>query len=461
MQKVLEIIGERCDNRGMKRLHRKVDDFLVEWKNRSDKKPLIIKGARQIGKTDAVRHFARNNYRNVIEINFALQKQYQTIFDDGFEVDAIVKNISLINPDFVFAPNETLIFFDELQNFPNCATALKSFREDGRYDVICSGSLLGINYQEIESNSVGNKEDYEMRSLDFEEFLWAMGYSSEQIEAVYQRMLEVAPLSSTEFAVLLGAFRDYMVVGGMPEIVATFIEQKNYSGILQMQRQILLDYEEDITKYATGLEQTKVLAVYRKIPAFLGKDNKKFQVSKIRANAKNRDYIGVVDWLENAGIVNVCYCLEKLELPLGGNYDPKNYRVYFGDTGMLIGSLDEESQEDLRNNQNFNAYKGAIYENVVADMLVKAGYDLYFYKNEKSTVEMDFFVRDKDSLVPVEVKASNGATASLNALIGSEKFEDVKYGIKFCNANIGYNGKFYTFPYFLAFLVRRFLREKV
>lgn len=444
----------------MDRLKRKIDYFLNDWKLDENKKPLIVKGARQIGKTESIRYFANNNYKSVIEINFVLQKQYRVIFDNGFEVDTIIKNISLINPNFEFIPGQTLIFFDELQDCVNCATSLKAFNEDGRYDVICSGSLMGINYNEIESNSVGNKEDYEMYSLDFEEFLWAKGYKNEQIEELYEHMKTLTPLSEIELSVMFDNFKEYMIIGGMPAIVYSFITNKNYSGTLKMQKQIIQDYEEDITKYATGLDQGKILNVYRKIPVFLGNENKKFQISKIADGARNREYIGTIEWLKNAGIINVCYCLSTPELPLKGNYNPDNYRVYFSDTGLLIGSLDEEAQEDLRNNQNFNTYKGAVYENVVADMLVKAGYSLFFYRNDKSTIEMDFFVRDKNSLIPVEVKAIDGCTASLNNLIKNEKYPDIKYGIKLGYKNIGFNGKFYTFPYFLTFLLRRYLKEK-
>ncbi len=444
----------------MDRLKRKIDYFLNDWKLDENKKPLIVKGARQIGKTESIRYFANNNYKSVIEINFVLQKQYRVIFDNGFEVDTIIKNISLINPNFEFIPGQTLIFFDELQDCVNCATSLKAFNEDGRYDVICSGSLMGINYNEIESNSVGNKEDYEMYSLDFEEFLWAKGYKSEQIEELYEHMKTLTPLSEIELSVMFDNFKEYMIIGGMPAIVYSFITNKNYSGTLKMQKQIIQDYEEDITKYATGLDQGKILNVYRKIPVFLGNENKKFQISKIADGARNREYVGTIEWLKNAGIINVCYCLSTPELPLKGNYNPDNYRVYFSDTGLLIGSLDEEAQEDLRNNQNFNTYKGAVYENVVADMLVKAGYSLFFYRNDKSTIEMDFFVRDKNSLIPVEVKANDGCTASLNNLIKNEKYPDIKYGIKLGYKNIGFNGKFYTFPYFLTFLLRRYLKEK-
>ena len=444
----------------MELLKRKIDKYLLEWKNSPDKKPLIVKGARQIGKTESIRNFAKNNYKSVIEINFVLQKQYKDIFDDGFEVDSIIKNISLRNPNLEFIPGDTLIFFDELQDCINCATSLKSFNQDGRYDVICSGSLMGINYNEIESNSVGNKEDYEMYSMDFEEFLWAKGYKEEQIESLYEHMKNLIPFSNTELSVMFENFKEYMIIGGMPAIVYSFVKNNNYSGTLKMQKQILLDYEEDITKYAGGLDYGKILNVYRKIPVFLGNENKKFQISKVETGARSREYIGTIDWLINSGIINICYCLEQPELPLGGNYNPDNYRIYFSDTGLLIGSLDEEAQDDLRNNKNFNTYKGAIYENIIGDMLVKQGYKLYFYKNEKGTIEMDFFVRDKNSLIPVEVKANDGATISLNNLIDSDKYKDIKYGIKLGYKSIGFNGKFYTFPYFLTFLLKRYLKEK-
>ena len=440
------------------RLRRKIDQYLVEWKNTPNHLPLIVKGARQIGKTNAIRNFGQNNYKSFIEINFVLNPEYKTIFKKSFQVDEIIKEITLRNPDVNIIPYETLIFFDEMQECVSTATSLKAFREDGRYDVICSGSLMGINYKKIESNSVGNKEDYTLYSLDFEEFLWAKGYKDDVIDVMLKHMLNLEPFSETMYDVMVEIFREYMIIGGMPAIVSRFIETKNFSGILKMQQQILLDYEEDITKYAAGLDQSKILSVYQNIPVFLGNENKKFQISKIQAGARNREYIGVMNWLTRAGIINVCYSLNQLGLPLKGNYNPNIYRIYFGDTGLLIGSLDEESQDDLRKNQNFNAYKGAIYENVIADMLVKEGYDLYFYKNEKGTIEMDFFIRDANYLIPLEVKANDNATVSLNNLIDNCK--DINYGIKLCNKNIGFNGKFYTFPYFTTFLLKRYLREK-
>lgn len=442
-----------------KLLKRKIDKYLTDWKNRSDRKPLIIKGARQIGKTRSVEWFAGQNYASVIEINFIEQKKYREIFNDGFEVDAILKNISLLNPELKFIPGNTIFFFDELQACPNCATSLKFFKLDGRFDVICSGSLMGISYNEIESNSVGYKEDYEMHSMDFEEFLWAMGYNDEFTADLLSHMLDVRPLSELQMDTLMSLFRDYVIIGGMPEVVSTYVRNKNFSGTLDIQRQLLKDYEEDITKYVEGLDKAKVKAVYNHISTFLAKENKRFQITKIARNARNRDYMGCVEWLADAGVVNVCYCLNQPELPLKGNYDPKMYKIYFKDTGLLIASLDEEAQEDLRANRNLGTYKGAIYENIVGDMLVKQGYRLFYYHSDRPALEMDFFIRDADSLIPVEVKANDGATASLNRLLNDDKYNDVKYGIKLGYRNIGFNGKFYIFPYFLTFLLRRFVAE--
>ena len=444
----------------MELLKRKIDAFLASWKQNPQRKPLIVKGARQIGKTRSIQAFGEANYESVIEINFVLQKKFRSIFDNGYEVDTIIKNISLLEPSWKFIPYKTLIFFDELQKCPDCATSLKSFNADPRYDVICSGSLMGIYYEEIESNAVGNKEDYEMHSMDFEEFLWAKGYSEAQVEELYTHMASLTPFSELELSTYMDIFRDYMTIGGMPEVVKMYIDNGHFGGTLELLRQLLLDYEEDITKYAKESDKAKILAVYRHISTFLAKTSKKFQITKVAHGARNREYIGAVEWLEKAGVVNVCYCLSNPELPLKGNYDADTYKVYYHDTGLLIASLDEEAQEDLRANKNFGTYKGAIYENIVGEMLRKSGYEqLYYYKNDSPALEMDFFVRDSDSLVPVEVKAKDGATASLNHLIDWPSYPDVSYGIKFGYKNIGWGGKFYTFPYFLAFLLKRFLKE--
>lgn len=457
----MEKCDKQCYHKSMEyKLRRKIDEYLINWKNNPDRMPLIIKGARQIGKTSSIEHFAKN-YKNFVEINFIDEPQYTKIFSSGYSPENVIKEISFINPAFKFIPHETLILFDELQACPDCATCLKFFKIDGRYDVICSGSLLGINYEEITSVSVGYKEDYEMHSLDFEEFLWAKGYSQEQIESIYSHMKNIEPFSENEFDVWMNCFKDYMITGGMPRVVNKFIEQNNFSGILNEQVQIQKAYEEDILKYAKGLDKAKIKNVYTHIPVFLAKENKRYQITKVATGARNREYIGTIDWLKDAGIVNVCYNLELPELPLKGNYNPTEYKIYYRDTGLLIASLDEEAQVDLRQNKNFNTYKGAIYENIVGDMLKKQGYELFYYKNEKATVEMDFFIRDADSLVPVEVKAQDSATASLRNLIEKDKYSDIHYGIKLCAKNVGFNGKFYTFPYFCTFLLKRYMLDKI
>lgn len=441
-------------------LKRKIDKFLDEWLISDKKKPLIIKGARQIGKTKTIEEFAKRNNLSLVEINFVLNPEFRDIFDDGYKVDKILENISFKDPSLEFIPGKTLIFFDEIQKCINAATSLKSFKIDGRFDVICSGSLMGLSYKEIESVSTGHKIDYTMYSMDFEEFLWALGYKEEQIESLYECMKNLSPLSETQFNVLLDRFHQYMVLGGMPEVVKLFVDQKNYSGTLALQKQIILDYEEDITKYVEGLDKTKILNVFRKIPVFLGQDNKKFRISKVAHGARNREYTGVTDWLTDAGIVNISYCLNDLALPLKGNYDSDNYRMYFMDTGLLVASLDEESSKDLRDNKNFNTYKGAIYENIVGDMLKKSGYNLYFYKNEDGTQEVEFFVRDANNLIPIDVKATDGKVKSIKSFIEDKNIKDINFGIKLAEKNIGFENNIYTFPYFLTFLLKRFLSEK-
>ena len=430
-------------------LKRKIDKFLDEWLISDKKKPLIIKGARQIGKTKTIEEFAKRNNLSLVEINFVLNPEFRDIFDDGYKVDKILENISFKDPSLEFIPGKTLIFFDEIQKCINAATSLKSFKLDGRFDVICSGSLMGLSYKEIESVSTGHKIDYTMYSMDFEEFLWALGYKEEQIENLYECMKNLSPLSETQFNVLLDRFHQYMVLGGMPEVVKLFVDQKNYSGTLALQKQIILDYEEDITKYVEGLDKTKILNVFRKIPVFLGQDNKKFRISKVAHGARNREYTGVTDWLIDAGIVNISYCLNDLALPLKGNYDSDNYRMYFMDTGLLVASLDEESSKDLRNNKNFNTYKGAIYENIVGDMLKKSGYNLYFYKNEDGTQEVEFFVRDAKNLIPIDVKATDGKVKSIKSFIEDKNIKDINFGIKLAEKNfkisIYWNIKCWTF----------------
>lgn len=440
-------------------LKRKIDLALADWKNSPDHKPLIVKGARQVGKTESILRFARQNYKNIIYINFVEEPKYRTITDDGYKAADIVRNISRIDPSKHFTEGETILLFDELQAFPNIATALKFFKTDGRFDVICSGSLLGIHYQQIESNSVGYKTDYEMYSLDFEEFLWARGYDDAAIQDMLRHITEQTPFRSTEMSVYSRLFLDFCILGGMPAVVREYIENDTFEGTLAIQRQLIEDYKEDIRKYADGMDQARILNVFNQIPAQLAKENKKFQISKVARGARFKDYRGCIDWLCDAGIVKSCYCLHFPELPLKGNYDDSRFKLYLADSGLLVAMLDDESQDDLRVNKNLGVYKGALYENIVAEALSKCGIGLYYYKREDSTLEEDFFVRTKKSLLPLEVKASKGTAKSLRTLITSKKYSDIAYGLKLSAGNIGFNDNILTMPYFCAFLLKRFLQQ--
>ena len=440
-------------------LRRKIDQFLKQWKEDPEHKPLIVKGARQIGKTESILHFANENYSNVIYINFALEKKYSSIVADGYDVETVIKNITLVNPSLHFIEKETLIIFDEIQEYPDVATTLKAFRQDGRFDVICSGSMLGINYKRIHSNSVGNKTDYEMYSMDFEEFLWAKGYQENQIQSIYDHMVKNVPFSDIELSIFKSLFLDYCVLGGMPDVVQRYIKTGTFSGSLEIQEQIRLDYEEDVRKYAQGLDQAKIIQIYRSIPAQLAKENKKFQFNKLDKNARSREYTGCIEWLIDAGVITECNCLLYPELPLKGNVDETKYKLYYPDTGLLVSSLDEEAQEDLRVNKNLGVYKGALYENFVAEAFVKQGLGLYYYKKENSSLEEDFFVRSKNELIPVEVKSNNDRSKSLAALIKNENYSDIKHGIKLGDFNVGCANGIYTFPYFCAFMMKKYLKS--
>ena len=440
-------------------LKRKVDAYLLDWKRNEGRKPLIVKGPRQVGKTESIRRFGTKNFENVIEINFIEEPKYRTITSDGYSADDIIRNISRIDPSKRFVADKTLIFFDELQAFPEVATALKFFDIDGRFDVICSGSLLGINYKKIESNSTGYKVDYDMRSLDFEEFLWAKGYADTFITDILDHMLQARPMGDALLSVCGSLFLDFCVLGGMPAVLREYITKGTFEGSLDMQRQLVADYKVDIRKYAEGMDQTRILNVFNQIPPQLAKVNKKFQISKVASGARFKDYRGCVEWLNDAGMTNICYCLNFPELPLKGNYDEEKFKLYFADSGLLVAMLDEEAQEDLRANKNLGVYKGALYENIIAEAFVKSGLGLYYYKREDSTLEQDFFVRSASELIPVEVKATSGKTKSLRTLIESEKYPDIHRGIKFAGTNIGYSDSIYTFPHFCAFLLKRYLKQ--
>ena len=440
-------------------LARKIDCVLDAWKLRPDRKPIILKGARQIGKTEAVRAFAARHYESFVEINFSLQPQFRQVVSDGYDVQSVVKRLSVLLPTARFLKGRTLIFFDEIQDFPDIATSFKSFKQDGRFDVISSGSMLGIQYKNISSLPVGFKEDLDMNSMDFEEFLWAAGLGQDFVDDVYGRVLSLNGLDEGLLSRLDGLFLDYCTLGGMPEIVSGYFARGTFEGVLKTQQQLLTDYRADVRKYAVGVDQTRILNVFNHIAPQLGKENKKFQISRVAKDARFKDYRGCVEWLRDAGIIRVCPAMSFPELPIKGNVEESKFKVYMADTGLLLGALDEESQEDFRANRNLNTYKGGLYENIVAEALAKSGADLVYYKREDSTLEMDFFLRTAESLVPVEVKADSARAKSLATMIKSEHYPDITWGIKLKKGNVGFENNILTLPHWAGFLLRRLLKD--
>ena len=439
-------------------LKRKIDSFLREWKGR-DHLPLLVKGARQVGKTESIKRFGEANYESFVYVNFVEQPKFKTITGSGYDAENIVREMSNLDAGFRFVPHRTLIVFDEIQEFPDIATTMKFFKIDGRYDVIISGSLLGVHYKRIASLSVGYQEDYEMRSMDFEEFLWARGRNGGFMEMIYSRMKSQTPFSDSEFLACDDHFREYCILGGMPGVVSLFVEQGNYQGTLARQRWIREYYRADIRKYCEGIDQSKVAEVYDAVPGMLARENKKFQYAAVRRGAKSRDYAGCVSWLEDAGLVVRSYNMVFPELPIKGNLDSAVYKVYVPDTGLLLSSLDDETVLDFKMNRNIHTYKGGLAENIVAEAFCKAGKPLCYYKKGNSTLEMDFFLRTADGLVPVEVKATNGRAKSLATLIGSGHYEDIRFGVKLIRGNIGGVNNVRTFPHFCAFLLPRLLAD--
>ena len=441
-------------------LRRKMDKLLDDWHANGERLPILLKGARQIGKTETIRQFARRHYESFVEINFVEEPKYKHIVEDGYSAQSVVSAISRIDSGKRFIPErKTLIFFDEVQDFPDIATSLKYFAQDGRYDVICSGSLLGVNYRKITSNSVGFKMDYGMCSMDFEEFLWARGYGDDLVEELLSSMRSHEKLKEATLFALKGLFLDYCTLGGMPYVIRQYVEKRSFEGSLEAQRRIVRDYQDDVRKYAEGMDQTRILNVFRHIPVQLAKVNRKFQISKVAHGARFRDYRGCVEWLVDAGVVNVCHCLNALSLPLAGNYDDLQYKLYMADTGLLLGMLEKDACDDVRVNRNLGIFKGGLYENIVAEALMKAGCELYYWRRSESGLEMDFFLRSGESIIPVEVKGGNDCAKSLRELVNSPRYPGITWGIKLADANIGFHNNILTMPWFCAFLLPRFLEN--
>jgi len=427
-------------------LKRKIYDNLVQWKKRSDKLCLLVKGARQVGKTFIIELFARENYKHFVSINFVQNPAYKTIFDGDLDAMTLIKQISLRVPGAKLIPGESLIFLDEIQDCPRARTALKFLAQDKRFDIIASGSMLGINYKDVPSYPVGYVEYLEMHSLDFEEFLWANGMLPESIDDLKEYFDQKKTVPPAIHERLMELFKEYIVVGGMPRAVNEFINTHNFANVLKIQKAIISDYTDDITKYAEGTEKTKARACFLSIPKHLSKDYKKFQYSIVERGGTARKFGGSLMWLFDAGIINFCYNLSIPELPLEGNAKSDIFKVYMCDTGILMAMLEGGSQEDIIDG-NLGIYKGAIYENIIADIFAKSGKKLYYFEHN-GKIEIDFFIRQNNTATAIEVKsADNTKSKSMEAII--TKY-GVKHGIKLSTKNVGGAEHFDSLPLYMA-----------
>ena len=426
-------------------LKRKILSELIEWKHNPDRLCLLIKGARQVGKTFIVRLFAEENYKHFVEINFVENPAYHAIFEGDMDVETLIKQISLRVPRAELVPGETLIFLDEIQLCPRARAAIKFLASDKRFDVVACGSMLGINYEDVPSYPVGYVDQLEMHSLDFEEFLWANGVQPSSITDIRGYFEENKVVPSAMHDRMMELFKEYIVVGGMPRVVQSFVTTHNFATVLRLQKGIINDYTDDIAKYAKGTEKTKARACFLSIPKHLSKDYKKFQYSLVERGGSARKFGGSLMWLYDAGVINFCYNLSTPELPLEGNAKSDTFKVYMRDTGLLMAML-EDGQEDIIDG-NLGIYKGAIYENIIADIFTKSGKKLYYYeKNNK--IEIDFFIRRSKAATAVEVKsAGNTKSKSLSSVM---QYQGVKHGIKLSSKNIGKIENIESFPLYMA-----------
>ena len=443
-------------------LKRKIETFLARWKKSEDRKPLVIKGIRQCGKTYIVQKFVKENYESVVYMNFVLEPDKKSAFVGNIDVDTVILNLSALIPGCRFINGKTCIILDEIQECREARTALKSFHIDGRFDVIATGSLLGVKGygrnkkgKEEENGQdsipVGYETVIDMYPLDFEEFLWANGISDAVIDSVKSCFDNEKTVPDGIHKAMMDLLYRYVIVGGLPEVVNCFLETKNIELIYQVQRNLIAGYEEDMVKYADDADKSRIRECFESIPKQLAKENKKFQYSVVRKGGRASQYIGSIQWLEDAGIVCRCCNTQITELPLEGNAIKDSFKVYTTDIGILMAMLDYGTQADILKGNLFG-YKGAIFENLMADFLCKSGQKLYYFHKD-SGLELDFLVRYRGECVILEVKAKTGKAKSMATVLKNKKIYHVTNAIKLGQYNVGRVGEVLTIPLYMGFLV--------
>ena len=436
-------------------LKRRIEKQLEEWKNTPNKKPLIIKGCRQCGKTFSVLDFAKNNYKNVVYLNFFENPDYASVFSGSLEVDHIIMMLSaMLGEAAVFEPGRTVLVLDEIQDCPEARTALKFFRTDGRFDVIGTGSLLGVQGygKEPKSIPVGSETVIDMYPLDFEEFLWANGIREDVIGLLKQSLEDETPVPEALHNRMRQLLLQYTVVGGMPDAVQTFVDTKRMDEVLQIQKDIVRAYEDDMVKYADRKDKSRIRECFQSIPKQLSKENKKFQYSLVRKGSTASKYEGSLQWIEDAGIIARCYNLSITELPLDGNAETDTFKVYMSDCGLFVSMLEAGTQFDILQG-NLLGYKGAIFENLIADIFSKMGRRLYYF-HEDSGLEVNFVIRYKGECTLVEVKANSGNVKSTKTILNHPEKYHVFHAVKLGDYNVGRSQQILTLPLYMAFLLR-------
>ena len=436
-------------------LKRKIEQRLVEWKNSAGRKPLIIKGCRQCGKTYSVLDFAKKHYSHTVYLNFFENPDYAAVFSGSLEVDHIIIMLSaLLGKEAIFEAGETVLILDEIQDCPEARTALKFFHLDGRFDVIGTGSLLGVKGygKEPKSIPVGSETIIDMYPLDFEEFLWANGIAEPVIELLKKNLDAETPVPEALHQRMRQLLLQYAVVGGMPEAVQTFVDTRQMNDVLRIQRDIIRSYEDDMVKYAEKKDKSRIKECFQSIPKQLSKENKKFQYSVVKKGSTASKYEGSLQWIEDAGIITRCYNLSITELPLDGNAEKDTFKVYMKDCGLFVSMLEDGTQYDILQG-NLYGYKGALFENLIADIFAKMGRKLYYFHKD-SGLEIDFVIRYKGECTLVEVKASTGNTKSTKTILRHPEKYHVYNAIKLGDYNIGRTDQNLTLPLYMAFLLK-------
>ena len=431
-------------------LRRKIMDTLSAWARSEEKKCLLLRGARQVGKTFMADRLGEELFPNYVRANFLESPGLKAVFSGNLDVATLLLNFSLFLPDAAFVPGRTLLLLDEIQECPEAITSLKFWAADGRFKVLATGSMLGIDYKRPTSFPVGSVRYVDMWALDFEEFLWAAGIPEAAVDALRGCFEACGKVPDALHDRMMELLRAYMAVGGMPEVVTSFFENNSAAAADRKQREILQGYRYDIAHYASPEIKLKAEKCYFSIPDQLAKENHKFQYSVVERGGNARKFGTSLDWLQGAYLTVPCKNVKNIEYPLSAHVDEGNFRIYPSDIGLLCGMYDYGLKARLMRAEDTYSWqaKGGIYEALAADLLTKnKNRELFFRRNEQSTFEIEFLLTDRDGIIPVEVKSGRSRSRSLDNLL--EK-KEIPYGYKLTTGNAGRQGKKITLPVYMA-----------